>query len=131
MMDITRGTDMKTVDGPADNFTGTVFVDGVRNPDDDSAIGCAHVRFAPGARTAPGSDRPGCLTGLRRRLNALARQEFGQGHLLERLALVLLLLHGLHVDHVLGNPRFAGGHLVALLQHFLVPLHGVAEIANF
>lgn len=42
----------QTTPGPADNFTGTVFVDGVRNPDDDSAIGCAHVRFAPGARTA-------------------------------------------------------------------------------
>jgi quercetin dioxygenase-like cupin family protein len=38
--------------GPADWFTGTVFIDGIRNPDDQSAIGCAHVRFAPGARTA-------------------------------------------------------------------------------
>ena len=38
--------------GPAASFTGTVFIDGIRNPDDGSAIGCAHVRFAPGARTA-------------------------------------------------------------------------------
>src|SRR3954466_3422178 len=38
--------------GPADWFTGTVQIDGIRNPDDQSAIGCAHVRFAPGARTA-------------------------------------------------------------------------------
>jgi quercetin dioxygenase-like cupin family protein len=38
--------------GPAENFTGTVHVDGVRTPDDQTAIGCAHVRFAPGARTA-------------------------------------------------------------------------------
>jgi quercetin dioxygenase-like cupin family protein len=38
--------------GPASSFTGTVFVDTVRNPDEQSAIGCAHVRFAPGARTA-------------------------------------------------------------------------------
>jgi quercetin dioxygenase-like cupin family protein len=29
-----------------------VFIDGIRNPDEQSAIGCAHVRFAPGARTA-------------------------------------------------------------------------------
>jgi quercetin dioxygenase-like cupin family protein len=38
--------------GPSDWFTGTVFADTVRNPDEQSAIGCAHVRFAPGARTA-------------------------------------------------------------------------------
>lgn len=42
----------RSVAGPADWFTGTVFIDGVRNPDEQSAIGCAHVRFAPGARTA-------------------------------------------------------------------------------
>jgi quercetin dioxygenase-like cupin family protein len=41
----------RTVAGPADWFTGTVFIDTVRNPDDQSAIGCAHVRFAPGGRT--------------------------------------------------------------------------------
>jgi quercetin dioxygenase-like cupin family protein len=38
--------------GPEDWFTGTVFIDSVRNPDQQSAIACAHVRFAPGARTA-------------------------------------------------------------------------------
>jgi len=38
--------------GPKEWFTGTVFIDSIRNPDDQSAIGCAHVRFAPGARTA-------------------------------------------------------------------------------
>jgi quercetin dioxygenase-like cupin family protein len=42
----------RTAPGPSENFTGTVFVDGIRTPDDDSAVGCAHVRFAPGARTA-------------------------------------------------------------------------------
>ena len=42
----------QTRPGPSDNFTGIVFVDSVRVPDDQSAIGCAHVRFAPGARTA-------------------------------------------------------------------------------
>jgi quercetin dioxygenase-like cupin family protein len=40
-----------TVSGPTDWFTGTVLIDAVRTPDDQSAIGCAHVRFAPGART--------------------------------------------------------------------------------
>jgi quercetin dioxygenase-like cupin family protein len=38
--------------GPEAWFTGTVFIDGVRNPDRQSAVGCAHVRFTPGARTA-------------------------------------------------------------------------------
>lgn len=38
--------------GPAESFTGMVFVDSIRTPDDESAIGCAHVRFTPGARTA-------------------------------------------------------------------------------
>lgn len=37
--------------GPAEWFTGTVFIDGLRNPDEQSAIGCAHVRFTPGGRT--------------------------------------------------------------------------------
>lgn len=41
-----------TASGPAESFTGSVFIDGIRNPDQQSAIGCAHVRFAPGARTA-------------------------------------------------------------------------------
>ena len=41
-----------TAPGPAASFTGTVFIDGIRSPDEESAIGCAHVRFAPGARTA-------------------------------------------------------------------------------
>lgn len=38
--------------GPADWFTGTVLIDGIRSPGDDSALSCAHVRFTPGARTA-------------------------------------------------------------------------------
>jgi len=41
-----------TAAGPADSFTGTVWIDRVRDPDAQTAIGCAHVRFAPGARTA-------------------------------------------------------------------------------
>lgn len=42
----------QTGTGPEDRFTGTVFIDGVRDPDEQSAVACAHVRFAPGARTA-------------------------------------------------------------------------------
>lgn len=42
----------QTTTGPEGNFSGTVYIDGVRNPDEQTAIGCAHVRFTPGARTA-------------------------------------------------------------------------------
>lgn len=42
----------QTAPGPAEWFTGAVQIDGVRNPDEHSAVGCAHVRFAPCARTA-------------------------------------------------------------------------------
>ena len=42
----------QTAAGPDDWFTGTVYIDTIRNPDAQTAIGCAHVRFAPGARTA-------------------------------------------------------------------------------
>jgi quercetin dioxygenase-like cupin family protein len=42
----------RTGSGPTEQFTGTVQIDGIRNPDDQTAIGCAHVRFSPSARTA-------------------------------------------------------------------------------
>ena len=42
----------KTVSGPESWFTGDVLIDFVRNPDENSAVGCSHVRFTPGARTA-------------------------------------------------------------------------------
>ena len=42
----------ETATGPHDWFTGDVYIDGIRNPDDQSAVGSAHVRFTPGARTA-------------------------------------------------------------------------------
>jgi quercetin dioxygenase-like cupin family protein len=45
-------SDGQTGVGPADWFTGTVYIDGIRNPDEQSAVGCSHVRFTPGARTA-------------------------------------------------------------------------------
>jgi quercetin dioxygenase-like cupin family protein len=39
------------VRSPEEWFTGAVNIDGVRSPEEHSAIGCAHVRFMPGART--------------------------------------------------------------------------------
>jgi quercetin dioxygenase-like cupin family protein len=50
-MKITKNN-QPSVQGPEDWFTGTVFIDGIRNPNEQSAIGAAHVRFTPGARTA-------------------------------------------------------------------------------
>lgn len=38
--------------GPTVWFTGAVYIDGIRNPDEHSAVGRAHVRLMPGARTA-------------------------------------------------------------------------------
>ena len=42
---------ISTAHRPAEWFTGTVLIDTVRTPDSQTAIGCAHVRFTPGART--------------------------------------------------------------------------------
>jgi quercetin dioxygenase-like cupin family protein len=50
-MKITKSS-RSTGKGPADWFTGVVFIDPIKDPDAQSAIGCAHVRFGPGARTA-------------------------------------------------------------------------------
>lgn len=45
--------------GPQAPFTGTGYIDGVRDPDHQSAVGCAHVRFTPGASTAWHTHRKG------------------------------------------------------------------------
>ncbi|MCA9833481.1 MAG: cupin domain-containing protein [Thermomicrobiales bacterium] len=37
--------------GPSDWFTGAVYVDTIRVPDSNTAIGASHVHFTPGART--------------------------------------------------------------------------------
>ena len=50
-MQLTKSAGRSAV-GPSEWFTGTVFIDGIRDPDDRSAVGCAYVRFTPGARTA-------------------------------------------------------------------------------
>jgi len=50
-MQLTRSGGQTAV-GPEAQFTGTVYVDSIRVPDDRTAIGCAHVRFTPGAHTA-------------------------------------------------------------------------------
>ena len=49
-MRYTKSGDQTAV-GPESNFTGTVYIDSVRKPDEQSSIGCAHVRFNPDART--------------------------------------------------------------------------------
>lgn len=41
-----------TVTGSPDWFTGHVNVDSIQSPGEDVAYSCAHVRFAPGSRTA-------------------------------------------------------------------------------
>ena len=50
-MQITRNT-LDTGAGPADWFTGSVYIDTVTSPSDDWPIGAAAVHFTPGARTA-------------------------------------------------------------------------------
>ena len=40
-----------TATGPADSFTGDVYLDGIRGAMDGSRLNMAHVHFAPGART--------------------------------------------------------------------------------
>jgi quercetin dioxygenase-like cupin family protein len=50
-MQITRnGND--TAAGPADWFTGSVYIDSVATPSDDSRLSASSVHFTPGARTA-------------------------------------------------------------------------------
>ena len=51
-MEITRKADMKTVEGPAEYFTGRATITGQFQRDDPSRLTGAIVRFEPGARTA-------------------------------------------------------------------------------
>jgi quercetin dioxygenase-like cupin family protein len=50
-MDITRST-IDTAKGPADWFTGDVYIDPVASPSDPARAAAALVHFTPGARTA-------------------------------------------------------------------------------
>jgi quercetin dioxygenase-like cupin family protein len=50
-MQVTRNS-IATIPGPADWFTGSVFIDAVASPSDGSRLSANSVRFAPGARTA-------------------------------------------------------------------------------
>lgn len=50
-MKIVKST-QPTTTGDADKFTGTVLVDGIQSPGEQSTLSCGHVRFTPGARTA-------------------------------------------------------------------------------
>lgn len=51
-MKFTENNTVPSQKGPADWFTGDVYIDGIKNADEQSAVGVAHVRFTPGARTA-------------------------------------------------------------------------------
>jgi quercetin dioxygenase-like cupin family protein len=51
-MQITRSNSTETAPGPADWFTGTVYIDTVAAPSGPSRLGAASVYFTPGARTA-------------------------------------------------------------------------------
>jgi quercetin dioxygenase-like cupin family protein len=50
-MELTRNS-TATATGPADWFTGTVFIDAVAVPSGSSRVSANAVRFTPGARTA-------------------------------------------------------------------------------
>jgi quercetin dioxygenase-like cupin family protein len=50
-MDITRN-DTQSIPGPADWFTGSVFIDPIVSPSDSSRLNASLVHFTPGARTA-------------------------------------------------------------------------------
>src|SRR5881392_2971582 len=50
-MQITRNT-LDTTPGPADWFTGSVYIDAITAPSDDWRIGAEAVHFTPAARTA-------------------------------------------------------------------------------
>lgn len=52
IMEITRKAEMKTVDGPAEYFTGKVTITGQFQRPAPSRVSGAIVRFDPGARTA-------------------------------------------------------------------------------
>jgi quercetin dioxygenase-like cupin family protein len=48
---ITR-SNIDTATGPAEWFTGDVYIDAVAAPADSATVAAAHVHFTPGARTA-------------------------------------------------------------------------------
>ena len=50
-MQITRNS-LETTPGPADWFTGSVYIDAVASPSEPSLVAAASVHFTPGARTA-------------------------------------------------------------------------------
>ena len=50
-MQITRSS-IETMTGPADWFTGAVYIDAVAAPSAGSRLSASNVHFTPGARTA-------------------------------------------------------------------------------
>ena len=52
VMQITRSSDQRTTKGPADWFTGDVYIDAVAQAVGGSTFAAVNVHFTPGARTA-------------------------------------------------------------------------------
>jgi quercetin dioxygenase-like cupin family protein len=52
IMEVSRQADLRTIEGPAEYFTGTVTITGQFQRPDPSRVGGAIVRFEAGARTA-------------------------------------------------------------------------------
>jgi quercetin dioxygenase-like cupin family protein len=50
-MQVTKAVN-DTNKGPAESFKGDVYIDGIRNPSDQTSVGAASVHFTPGAHTA-------------------------------------------------------------------------------
>jgi quercetin dioxygenase-like cupin family protein len=51
-VEVTRNAGIDTNPGPADWFTGAVYIDRVAAPTDASRVSASSVHFTPGARTA-------------------------------------------------------------------------------
>ena len=71
-MEITRNG-VETRPGPADWFTGTVYVDAVAMPSGASRLSANSVHFTPGARTAETAAAPAVSAGPRRTTHAGSR----------------------------------------------------------
>lgn len=70
-------SDGSTATGPADYFTGAVYIDGIRDPDEQTALGCAHVRFTP-ARPSHGWTTSATTTTLRHKQHDPPRPLLGE-----------------------------------------------------
>src|SRR5579884_926700 len=78
-MQVTKNT-LATNAGPAEWFTGVVFIDTVAAPSPGSRLSASMVHFTPGARTAWHTHPNGHHLGDRRRRALPAARRAGRGH---------------------------------------------------